>query len=175
MPEAFHLEELSTSGAGQAYFSAPGGCIVLKAGRAGPLLWSLKNRKIAEGAILTEDTSGYHLHLLEMKSKLTQGEWAKAILQFEGMHLAALAAIRLLGVSEVTSVTCYIAYKDDAMSASESADLILMKTFVGKPNPIGGVDSWTTESLELPLNGAAKIVKGQRDVNNNVDFGQIAA
>jgi hypothetical protein len=135
----------------------------------------LKNRKIAEGAILTEDQDGYHLHLLEMKSKLTQGEWAKAILQFEGMHLASIATIRLLGVVDIASVTCYIAYKVDATSPTASADMILMKTFVGQPNPIGGVDSWTTGTLELPLGGTARIVKGQRDANNNIDFGKIAA
>lgn len=170
---SFFLEEKSPSGAGKVYFSSSTPCIVLKAKPAGPLLWSLKNGKISEGAILTMDDEGYHLHHLEMKSRLTQGEWAKAMLQFEGMHLTALAAVRLLGVVDIASVTCYIAYKQDAMAANASADMILMKTFVGMPNPVGGADSWVSNSCELPITGMANIRKAERDANSDADFGLI--
>lgn len=169
----FYLEEKAPEGIGKVYFSSSSQCIVIKANSSGPLVWSFKNGKISEGAILTKDDSGYHLHYLEMKSKLTYGEWAKAQLQFEGMHLTALAVIRLLGVTEIASATCYIAYKQDAMTASKSADLVLMKTFVGMANPLGGVDSWAAETCELPITGLARIRKAQRDVSNDANFGVI--
>lgn len=169
----FYLEEKSPLGSGKAYFQSNSACIVLKAGTSGPLLWSLKNKKIAEGAILTSDDEGYHLHLVEMKSKLTQGEWAKVISQFEGMYLTSLATVRILDVLILASVTCYIAYKQDAMAANQSADMIFMKTFVGQPNPVGGVDSWTTNTVALPFREHARLVKAARDINNDADFGII--
>lgn len=169
----FFLEEKCESGKGKSYFSCAGQCIVIKAGRSGPLIWSLRNAKIGEGSIITKDQDGYHLHLLEMKSKLTQSEWAKALLQFEGMHLTTLAVARLLGVIEVQSVTCYIAYKQDALSAIGSADLILMKTFVGMANPVGGGDAWSSNTISLPITGNAALRKAQRDNNADAHFGNI--
>jgi hypothetical protein len=169
----FFLEEKSPEGAGKTYFATNDPCIVINARPPGPLLWSLKNRKISEGSILTRDENGYHLHILEMKSKLTQTEWAKAVLQFEGMLLTTLAVVRLLGVHEVASVTCYIAYKQAAMGSGQSADMIFLKTFVGMPNPVSGASAWTSEKLELPITGTASIRKAQRDEANNAHFGNI--
>lgn len=169
----FYIEEKSAGGEGKAYFSTNDKCVVIKAGSSGPLLWSLRNGKISEGSIITRDATGYHLHLLEMKSKLTQVEWARALKQFEGMHLTSLAVARLLGVLELASVTCYIAYKRDALAGNKSADLILMKTFVGMPNPIGGGDEWESERVELPFTGSASIRKAQRDTNADAHFGPI--
>jgi len=169
----FFLEEKRAGGEGKTFFASARPCIVIKAGSTGPLLWSLKNGKISEGAILTQDESGYHLHILEMKSKLTQGEWAKVMLQFEGMHLTSMAVTRLLGVTEIKTVTCYITFKQNAMDASKSADMILMKTFVGMPNIIGSGDAWESETIELPLTGIAGIKKASRDSDNNADFGFI--
>lgn len=169
----FYLEETSPEGAGKTFFSANGPCILIHARPPGPLLWSLRNRKISEGSILTKDEHGYHLHILEMKSKLTQAEWAKVILQFEGMLLTTLAVVRILGVNHFASVTCYIAYKQAAMSSSQTADMIFLKTFVGKPNPVSGDSAWTSEKLELPITGTASIRKAQRDEANDAHFGLI--
>lgn len=169
----FYLEEKSPDGAGKTYFTTDAPCIVINARPPGPLLWSLKNRKISEGSILTKDEHGYHLHILEMKSKLTQSEWTKVILQFEGMLLTSLAVVRILGVKEVASVTCYISYKQSMMSSSKAADLIFLKTFVGMPNPVSGDSAWTSEKLDLPITGVASIRKAQRDEANDAYFGNI--
>lgn len=169
----FFLEEKSASGAGRSYFATNTTCIVIKASPSGPLLWSLKNRKISEGSVLTQDENGYHLHLLEMKSRLDPGEWTKALLQFEGMLLTSLAVVRILGVTEIASVTCYIAYKNNVMDTAASADLIFLKTFVGKPNPIGKGDAWRSEEVDLPIVGLAQLKKAQRDQANNAHFGII--
>lgn len=170
---SFYIEEKAAGGEGKTYFSTNAPCLLIKAKPPGPLLWSLKNRKISEGSIVTKDERGYHLHILEMKSKLTQGEWAKVLLQFEGMLLTTLAVVRILGILEFSTVTCYIAYKEDAMGTRGSADLILLKTFVGMPNPISGSEEWTKEQVELPMTGAAQIRKAVRDGANDADFGLI--
>lgn len=171
----FFIEEKSAGGEGKSYFSANSRCLIFKAGKQGPLIWALENKKISEGAILSHNEDGYHLHLLEMKSKLTVGEWAKVVEQLKGMHLSALAVLRLLGVVELASVTCYVAFKQDAMSPQASADMILMKTFVGMENPLSGNADWESEALELPFTGTSAIVKAQRNVSNDADFGLIVS
>jgi hypothetical protein len=167
---SFFIEEMRPLGAGKAFFSASSPFLVIKAKDNTPPVWAFKNRKCADGAFLTFDSDGCHLHILEMKSRLTQGEWAKAMLQLSGMYLTALASCRLLGVFEFKSVTCYIAFKEDAMSSNESADMIFMKTLVGQENPLGGVNEWTSNKIELPFRTMALIQKGQRDGAHNVHF-----
>ncbi|MCY1369321.1 hypothetical protein D9M69_563550 [compost metagenome] len=146
---------------------------MLKAKDQAPMVWAFSNRQCAEGAFVTFDNDGCRLHILEMKSKLTQSEWAKVIRQLSGMYLTALAACRILGVNEFKSVVCYVAYKEDAMSPSKSADSIFIKTFVGQRNPVGGSDTWSTGSVKLPFGIDASIQKGQRDAHHNVDFGSV--
>ncbi|MBB5577713.1 MULTISPECIES: hypothetical protein [Rhizobium] len=169
----FHFEEKNVAGAGKAYFSSNAPCVVMRATNQAPLLWALNNRKCAEGAFVTFDADGCRLHIVEMKSKLTQGTWAKVLLQFNGMYLSALATARILGIESFTSVTCYIAYTEDAMNPDKSADMILIKPFVGVPNPVGGATEWEKERCLLPLNQAATIRKTQRDANNDANFGLV--
>lgn len=169
----FFIEEKSRGGEGKAYFRHDKDCIVLKSGKSGPLLWSLKNGRIGEGAILTHEEDGFHLHLLEMKSRLTQGEWSKAVTQFEGMFLTSVAAIRLLGAIDLQSVTCYVAFRRDDVSNALSADMILMKTFVGMSNPFSGLENWENETVSLPFATTASLKKGLRDEAGDVNFGEI--
>lgn len=171
----FYLEEKDSQGAGKCYFSSASPCIVLKADSKGALVWSLKNRKRAEGAILTHNHSGYHLHILEMKGTVTLGCWSGVLKQFEGMLLAALASVRLLGVQDITSVTCYLAFKRDAIAVDQNANPVLMKSFVGMPNPVSGLQDWLAGALDLPYVGRSSIVKKMRDADNNADFGVIQA
>src|ERR1700679_3345026 len=77
--------ETSEGGAGIARFSFSGPAIVLKAHNKPPLVWSLKKRKCADGSFVTFEGDKARLHIVELKSKLTQSEWAKASEQIEGM------------------------------------------------------------------------------------------
>jgi hypothetical protein len=165
--------EKQRGGVGEAEFVAANDAIVIKAKDQAPVIWALRVKNCAEGAIITQQGTSYHLHVLEMKSKLTQGEWAKAMLQLEGMFLSAVAVARLAGITDFASATCYIAYVEDAMGPAGSADLIFMKTFVGMDNPIGGVEEWINEVMPLPFGVRAGIRKGQRDADRNVNFGTI--
>lgn len=171
---SFYIEEKKAGGEGKAHFSSAAPCLMIRAKDQAPLVWAFRNRQCAEGAFLSFDADGEcRLHILEMKSKLTQGEWAKVMRQLSGMYLSALATCRLLGILEFKSVTCYVAFKEDAMSPAKSADMIFMKTFVGMENPIGGADEWQNEKMELPFATTAEIRKGQRDASHHVDFGAI--
>jgi hypothetical protein len=167
------IVEKNAGGAGEAIFVSHETAIVIKAKDSAPVIWSLKQLKCAEAAIITKDDAGFHLHVLEMKSKLTQTVWAKALQQLEGMYLSALAVARLVQVTDFVSITCYIAYTEDAMGAQDSADMIMIKTFVGQNNPVGGSEEWISEEMSLPFSTIAAIKKGQRDQNNNVHFGHI--
>jgi hypothetical protein len=169
----FSIEEKKQGGAGKAFFRSDKPSLVLKAKDQAPMVWAFSNRQCAEGAFVTFDDDGCRLHILEMKSKLTQAEWAKVTRQLSGMYLTALAACRILGVTEFKSVVCYVAFKEDAMSPSKSADSIFMKTFVGRRNSVGGSDAWSTGVIKLPFDTSALIQKGQRDVHHNVDFGLV--
>lgn len=169
----FSLEEKKQAGAGKAYFSAATPTLVLKARDQAPMVWAFSNKQCAEGAFVTFDDSGCRLHIIEMKSKLTQTEWAKVMRQLSGMYLTALAACRVLGIIDFQDIICYVAYKEDAMAADKSADPIFIKTFVGRRNPMSGSAEWTAESMDLPLGVRAQIRKGQRDQNHDVDFGLV--
>ena len=165
--------EKQVGGAGVARFRSESGAIVIKAKDKAPVVWALEVKKCAEAAIISFRDGECHLHLLEMKSKLTQGQLSHALIQLEGMFLSALAVARLIGIMTFASTTCYIAYKEDALNPSESADMIFMKSFVGMNNPLGGYEDWEAETLDLPLSTKAVLKKGQRDAEANIHFGEI--
>lgn len=167
------FEEKSDGGEGMATFHSNSPCIMIKASNQAPLLWAFSNKKCAEGALLTINNGEFHLHIIELKSKLSRAEWSKAMSQLSGMYLAALATCRVLGINNLNSVVCYIGYKKNAMTVDRSADPVLLKTFVGKSNPVGRNDEWENEKMLLPFNVEAIIRKGQRDSNQNVDFGSV--
>lgn len=169
----FFFEEKKRGGEGKAFFVSAAPCLIVKANDKAPMVWAFSNRKCAEGAFIKFDHDGCHLHILEMKSKLTQGEWAKVLNQLEGMYLTALAACRVLNIAEFQSVTCYIAFTEDAMAPDQSADMILMKTFVGEENPVGGDDEWSKNQVPLPFDVTAGLKKGLRNAQSNVDFGAV--
>lgn len=169
----FFLEETDDAGKGKTFFQSESNVIVLKAHHNPPLVWALKNRKCSEGAIITFNDDGCHLHILEMKSRLDPIEWKKAILQYEGMLLASIAIGKLLSIDRFSSVTCYIALKRDLLTEGVSADPVLLKTFVGKDNPLAGLREWFLEEIPLPFGIVGRLRKAVRDADNNADFGQI--
>lgn len=171
--ENVEIVEKKAGGAGIARFLSEHGAIVIKAKDQAPVVWALEVKKCAEAAIISFRDNECHLHLLEMKSKLTQGQLSTALIQLEGMFLSALAVARLLGIVSFATTTCYIAYKEDALNQHQSADMIFMKPFVGMNNPVGGYEDWEAETVDLPLATKAVLRKGQRDGNADIHFGPI--
>ncbi len=170
----FSITETNPLGAGSATFQAEN-AIVIKADMSAPLLWSLAQRKCADGAFITFDEAGMHLHIVELKGKITPKTWAHVLMQFEGMYLTSLAVSRLLQISDLQSVTCYVAATEDAVSnpVEESASPTLLKGPVGKPKTFGGLEQWLQSSISLPFAAQAVLVKGWKDNTGSVDFGAV--
>ncbi len=173
--EEFHFEEKKDQGQGKAFFRSSSPVLKVKAKDQAPMIWSLSNKKCAEGAFITFERDGCKLHIIEMKMKMSHSRWVKALLQLKGMYLTSLAVARLVGISDFMEVICHVAYSEDAMSADKVADPILIKGFVGTENPIGGNNEWTSEKVSLPFGAIAKLNKGVRTNNGgqDVDFGTI--
>lgn len=172
----FDIVEKAEGGAGGIAFSSASPCVVINTHPNAPLLWALNNRKCADGAFITFEGGLAHLHIVELKSKLATSEWSHATKQFEGMFLTALAACRLLEITTITSVTCYIAYTSDQMAARNSTSPALIKTMVGKANPLNAQSEWEKEEVKLPYSWVAPLKKIQRDpATKNGNFGAVGA
>jgi len=168
------ITETNPTGMGEAVFKSDTPCIVMKAQEQSPLLWALAQRKCADGAFFSFDKGEAHLHIVELKSKVTLATWAKVVQQFEGMFLTSLAAARLLEIYKPTRVTCYLAGTEDSItSESESASPTLLKAPVGKTRTFGGWESWNRGVVPLPLSFEAALVKGWKDAAGVADFGSI--
>ena len=158
----FSVIERDPKGKGAAKFNSGNPCILIRSQKQSPQIWALKQRKCADGAFLTFDDQGSHLHLVELKSKLSLGDWAHALHQFEGMYLTAIAIMRLLEIQAAATVTCYLAAKEDAVTEAEAvtASPTLMKAPVGAVRTFGGLKVWLKDTVSLPFSTSANLVKG---------------
>jgi hypothetical protein len=145
------------------------------ASSSAPLIWSLLQRKCADGAVVTFDQQGAHLHIVELKGKLTAKTWARVLEQYEGMFLTSVAVARLLEIRDFASVTCYIAGSEDSISGTSTATAApaLIKTPVGKAQSFGGLEAWTSSSILLPMDTRSALKKAWRDKSGDVHFGKI--
>jgi hypothetical protein len=168
----FYIIEKKEAGKSKASFQSEKPCIMIKAQDNSPLLWSLKQRKCAEGAIVSFNDDGAHLHLVELKGNVGLETWRHVLHQFEGMYLTSLAVLKLLEIDHVESVTCYIGAKADKISQSPlgSSSPALLKVIVGGDKTLGGREEWLKESIELPFRRTAKLIKGWKDNDGNVEF-----
>lgn len=73
------FREKNRSGAGAASFRLASRSIALRAHDNPPLVWSLKVRNCADGAFITFRDQSAHLHIVELKSGLSQRDWARAL------------------------------------------------------------------------------------------------
>ena len=160
---SFSVTEKSEGGAGSVTFTSATPCIVFCTHPRTPLLWALENKKCADGAFLTFSQGQVHLHLVELKSRLASAEWSHAKLQFSGMFLTAIAACRVMDITEIASVTCYIAFTKNKMNPEASANPVLLKTLVGRANPLNGQSDWEKEEVHLPHSTVAGLRKIERD------------
>lgn len=167
------VEEKSPQGKGTASFSLGSPAIVLKSHNQPPLIWALSKKKCADGSFVTFKDNKAHLHIVELKSKLTQAAFAKATEQLEGMFLSALAASRLLHIESFETVDCYVAYSVDAMQPATTANPALLKTLVGTKTVLGDGLAWKNGEVRLPFGTIAKLHKTKRDENGNADFGEV--
>lgn len=162
------IVETDPTGSGTITFACRERSIVFAPKEKRSLLW-VKNERCADGAFITFDEGGVHLHIAELKSTLNFGKWSRAIEQFCGMFLSVLSAARLLQIRDFSSVTCYIAFKSEQMSAATSTSPVLLKAPVGSGSlPLK--TRWDKEVVELPLATFATLKKIQRDGSGNASF-----
>jgi hypothetical protein len=169
------IAETNPSGKGEAIFESVAPCIMINPDPKVPTLWALARRSCADGAFLSFLDGEVQLHIVELKSKITLGTWAKVIEQFEGMFLTALAVVRLMEIHELARVTCYLAGTVDAITdAPEGASLILSKAPVGKWRTFGHLEAWNKNQVPLPLAVEATLVKGWKNAIGVADFGSVS-
>lgn len=168
----FEVIEKNAGGAGKCVFVSPTGAFFIKSKDGKPPVWAVKNAKCAEASFLTTDGDGAgHLHIVEMKSKLTKNEFQKVIDQWRGMLLASLAILGIADKPRPNRITVYIAYTSENILSKDPAQPITFKIKVGGAlQP--GIKEWKDEKVSLFSDVTASIVKGQR-ANGNVDFGMI--
>ncbi|MGE4249043.1 MAG: hypothetical protein AB7F09_06620 [Parvibaculaceae bacterium] len=162
------FEERNPVGAGVATIYISGFAVAFRADDSAPLIWALDQRKCADGAFLTFNKEGAHLHIVELKGKVSSGNWPNVVAQMEGMYLTALAVARLLKVLEVKSVTCYLALKNDAMKKPTQA--IFLKTPTGSRSTLGRYEDWVDSKIRLPLAFEGSLVRATRDSSGNASF-----
>lgn len=168
----FEFIETKEGGEGICFFESNDKVLILKAHNNPPLIWSLRNKKCAEGAFLVIRKDGtLELHILEMKSKLTHREFTKVLAQWSGMYLSALAILGIIQMKLPDKVFLYIAFKQDCVNQIDSRDPIFLKSQVGGAS-LPGVEEWSSNQVSLHHNITAHIVKKQRDPVN-CNFGLI--
>jgi hypothetical protein len=165
--------ERNPSGLGEARFTSKHPSIVIKADKNAPLIWALAQRKCADGAFYSFDEAGAHLHLVELKGKVSLATWAHTVQQFEGMFLTSLAIGRLLDIQKPISVTCYLAAKEDRIASASQTAPALIKAPVGKSRTFGEREAWDKEQVPLPLSFKAALVKGWQDTGGIAAFGDV--
>ncbi|MCY1204358.1 hypothetical protein D9M72_158840 [compost metagenome] len=168
----FSIVEKKQGGEGACYFEADHPVLLLRAKDQAPVVWSLSNRKCAEGAfVVKRSDTEFELHIVEMKSKLTHSEFLKVIEQWRGMYLSALATLGVIRAQSPKKTFVYVAYKIETVSKVSSAQLVLSKVQVGGAL-LEGMMEWQAEKVALHHGVVAHIIKGKRDYGD-IDFGLV--
>lgn len=170
--EKFSIVENNEGGAGTCFFEAQAPVLLLRAKDKAPVVWSLKNRKCAEGAfVVRKSDHEFELHIVEMKSRLTHGEFLKVIEQWRGMYLSALAVLGVIQTAFPIRTFVYVAYKSETVRITDPAQMVLAKVQVGGAR-LEGLREWDANEVSLHHGVMGKIVKGQRQPDD-CDFGRV--
>src|SRR4051812_43834086 len=94
---AVHIEEKDKAAPGIITFDSKDATLrFLPWDNNHPIRWFWHSR-CADGALLVRRGHELHVHLVELKSKLSTGKWSVAKQQYEGMLANVLAAMAILG------------------------------------------------------------------------------
>lgn len=159
------IVEKTASGAGTITITVGQPCLVFQPGRE-PTKW-LAHTQCADGAFIVFEEDGSHLHIVELKSRLTAAEWDHARKQMEGMLVNAMALKGVINIPDYTKVICYVAFKKDDILPSKTASPITLKVGVGLPFAVAGTEGWLKGSITLLNKFVATVVKIQRDAEGN--------
>lgn len=167
--------ETVVSGAARVVFTVESPSLHLKhLDNKPPLKWAA-NRRCADGAIAVEFGDELHLHVIELKSKLTRKEWLGVKQQLEGMIANAIAALAVIGAPRPIDVVCHVSFLDETVTSISTPDLILLKLPVGGSTILGDVEDWKSGRTELFGYTDIQIRKIPRDRVTGTGHGDLSA
>jgi len=116
---SFVIKETKKGGEGEVTCH-PRSQVIAFNGLEGKNFYSLTNKKCADGIIFEKSgEDSWRLHIVELKSTISNGDWHTAKEQFAGAILHAHALIGLLGIPKIDEIKCYIAYRKDELRPRE--------------------------------------------------------
>lgn len=110
--------------------------------------------KSADGMFITFEADGAHLHVVELKTTMTESKWDRVKRQFDGSRLHAFAFQGISGIEDFVSITVYAAFLNNKMRAP----------ILNKPGAVGGTRldravEWMEGRVTLITGETARLVK----------------
>ena len=165
------IGERNPAGAGSITFDISRECIEVLAKPSTHHFFWLSEQSCADGAfILFEGDDFVHLHIVEIKSKLTHKGWLTVRKQFSGMFLNSMALCGVIGLPEFKTVTCYIAYATENISSLTTASPVLLKGRLGLSATPFLLEDWVSGRVDAAWASAVPLVKLQRDAAGNANL-----
>lgn len=112
-----------------------------------PVRW-LAAQKCADAIIFEFVGDKPVLHLVELKSRMTPGEWQKVKEQLSGAYHNALAVGGVLELPGFSAIRAHVACREDRVSAETTASPSTLKLGLGQRIPDGAAD-WIARRFTL--------------------------
>lgn len=125
----------------------------------------LKQRQHGEAIIieLDDDYRAVRLHIIEMKSRLTEKKWKEVLQKFEGALYDSLAVMGLLGLEWPEAVVFHVAYTQDGLTTTPSPSIAK-----AIPNPLSPeLRQWHYNAVNISWLEKAPLSRILRDENGN--------
>jgi hypothetical protein len=151
-------------GRGTITFQITSRCIGLRLPPA-PVKW-LANQQCGDAVVFECVGEQTILHLIEMKSTMRPDAWTKTKKQLAGAYHNALALAGALHLSPPFEIKAHVAYREDRLSPTSTADALLLKQPLGR-RAIEDFNDWSDGRIgidgvaDIPLN------KIRRDSDGN--------
>jgi hypothetical protein len=143
----------SGKGKGTLFLKVSTHCIRIRIpDKNGPAGW-LTEQKCADAIVIEFSDDGPMLHLIELKSKMTRGQWRDVKKQLLGAYHNALAIGGVLELPRFAGVRVHVLCSEDSISPAATANSSTLKAGLGKPLP----DTIDWVERRLTLDGIAGI------------------
>jgi len=154
-------------GAGRIRFAVSSPCVAVRL-PGQPIKW-LTNQKCGDAVIFQFTGDDVHLHVVELKSKMTAGEWIKTKEQVEGAYLNAVAIRSIWELPEFLSVSVHVAYGDDGLVPDRITTPSVLKPGLGSRSSVSVAD-WLSDRIYLGIIGHAHLLRIKRGSDGNAEL-----
>lgn len=159
------VREATPGGEGEVTLTFAGKAACFSGDAQPPIKWS-SQLKCADGAVLRTNGPKTHLHLVELKSKLTVKELLKCSEQFHGGYINGLALCGVLELEKPDATVCLIGFKTETVTPSIAANPSLAKIIPGNPASIV-LGNWALGRIDIPGAGTCNLTTVQLDAASN--------